>query len=293
MAKLFDRIWRVTAFLQPDKSTFIGANPQFFEKTGDAVEIVAQRVQFSVTKNLGKEPNKCVIKIANLSQHSRSEFEKLPVQVMLHAGYDGVARLMFVGDVTRSWSLREGTEIITTLIVHDGMRAFAHARMNRSYKPPTQVKRVLEDAAKSMGLKLPRDIEQSAALSQPITTGVSMTGPTRDLLTRLLSPYGYHWSVQNGKMQVIRDEDIAPGDEILIDGDTGGLIGFPEKTSPDKPKGKTEIKFQVLLHGDIAPGRRVKLRSEFFDTSVKVTDVTHQGDSHGQEWTTSVTSRPL
>lgn len=289
MATQFPRIWKVTAVFQPQG--FVANNPQFFERTGNGIEIVATRVSFTVKRNLSKTPNQCEIRLYNLSEHTRRELERLPVQVMLHAGHNGVAKMLSRGDLVRSWSEREGTEIVTTLVVRDGMRAFAHARMNRSYKPPISAAKVLSDAAKSMGLTLPPEIERSAELRQALADGISTKGATRDVLTRLLAPYNYHWSVQNGRLLIVRDEDVAPGEELLISKETG-LLGSPKKRAPDKPKAKQEIDFELLVNGDIGPARRVRLRSEFFDVSLKIVEVEHVGDSHGDEFTTKCTGRP-
>lgn len=291
MARKFKRIWKVTAIFQSGAS-FVADNPQFFERTGNAIEITQHRVRFKVKRNLSKNPNQCEIQIHNLSEHTRGEFERLPVQIMLHAGHDGVAKLLSSGDLVRSWSERDGTEIVTTLIVRDGMRAFANARMNRSYKPPILVGRVLADAAKSMGLLLPPSIEQSAELRQALASGISLQGPTRDVLTQLLAPYNYRWSVQNGSLLILRDDDTAPGEMLLIDSDAG-LVGSPKKRAPNKPKAKQEIDFDLFVDGEIGPGRRVQLRSEFFDVPLKVIEVEHAGDSHGEEFTTHATGRPI
>lgn len=306
MTALFDRIVKVTAFLQP--TGFVGDNPQFFERTGTAFEILydkgqGQRIQFEVERNLSSTPNKCKIRISNLSERSRDDFEKLPVNIILAAGHNGIAKLLFTGDLHEFFSERDGTEIVTTLVVKDGLRAYAHARMNRSYKAPITVKRVLEDAAKSMSLRLPPEIEQTVELKQALAAGLSTHGPTRDVLTRLLAPYGYRWSVQNGRLLVIKDESFAPG-EVLVINQSTGLINSPHLTTPEKPPSKTpskskkyhgpEITFQTLLYSDISPGRRVRLESEFFKTDLKVLDVKHRGDTHSKdEFDSDVSARPI
>lgn len=296
----FNRIVKVTAYRQSAGSSFVGSNPQFFDRIGNALEISEDsskpstfRIKFDVTKNLGKEPNKCEIRIFNLSEHDRSDLEKLPLSITLAAGHDGIAKLLFIGDLRRAYAERDGTDIAMVLQVADGSRAFKHARMDRSYKPPIRVSRVLEDCAKSMGLKLPPEVEQSAELKQALATGISTHGPTRDVLSRLLAPYGYHWSIQNGRLLILRDDTVAPGDILLVNSTSGPLINEPKKTTPDKPGGKTEISFDSLLYAEMMPGRLVKLQSEFLDVNVKTTDIKHVGDTYGAEFTTSVTSRPL
>jgi hypothetical protein len=290
MPRLFNRVAKVSVVRRQTIQT--GGEPQFFSREGDAIEITGLRIRFEVSKNLGKEPNKCVVKIHNLAETTRSDLERGIIQVTLHAGHDGVFRLIATGDLRRASSQREGTDIVTTLQVTDGFRAFAHARMSRSYKPPITVGRVLSDAAKSMGLQLPDEVLQSVQLNQKITDGISIHGPTRDTLTKLLAPFGYGWSIQNGKLQILRDEDLRPSELIVIN-QGAGLIGIPERTFPDKAGGKSEVKFDVLLYPEIIPGSKVKLESELIRMSLKVTDVSHSGDTHGGEMKTSVSARPL
>lgn len=288
--KLFGRTWKVTIARQP--TGFIGSNPQYFEQLGNAIEITALRMQFEVKKNLGREPNTCTIKLHNLAPTTRSELEHGALKATLHAGYDNTPRLLFTGDVRRVWSVRDGQNIITNLQVRDGMRAFAHARMDRSYRPPIEVHRVLADMAKSMGLELPPEIEQSAELRQALANGITTRGPTRDVLTRLLAPYGYGWSVQNGRLLILRDGDLKPGEAFLINTDTG-LLGSPERTTPDKPGEPVEIKFDVRLYPELTPGSRTKLESEFLSVTSKIYDLKSVGDSRSGDWKTSVTGRPV
>lgn len=289
MSRLFKHTCRVTVARQP--TGFIAENPQFFESLGNAVEIADLRVEFSVKRTLSKEPNPCEITVYNLSEHTRADIERKPATVTLHAGYDGVARLLFTGDLRDAWSERDGTEWRTYLRVGDGARAYAHARISRSYKPPIQVIKVLEDAAKSMGLDLPPEIERSVELRQALSTGLSVHGPTRDVLTRLLARYGYGWSVQNGALQIVRDGD-ARGQAFLINADTG-LKGNPHRETSDKALQRLEVGFEVALYPELFPAGLVKLESDAFNGTFRMLEVMHKGDTHGDEWASTITARAV
>ncbi len=300
MTRLFGRVCKIVITRRPDG--FIGSNQDYFEQVGNALEImgsqptkgVGMRIRFSITKNLGKEPNKCVVKIDNLSPNERTQIEgaRGPVNVSLYAGYDGVFKLMFTGDMTRGFSERESkTNIVTTMQVGDGMRAFATAHLSRSYKPPIKVRRILEDAAKTMGLKLPVELARATELDQALPNGFSAHAPTRTILTNVLAPYGLGWSVQNGQLQIISELAVREGVEFLVDASAGLLNA--NRTYPEKPGGKSEVKFQSLLYPELIPGARAKLVSEFLNTSMKMTDVKHDGDTAGSDWYTSVSGRPL
>lgn len=292
LAPLIDRTYKLTAIRQP--TGFVGQNPQFFERLDNATIFTnPTAIKYQIKKSLGKEPNTCVIRIYNQSADTRAGLEKLPLRVVLEVGYGGENRLLFTGDVKRAWSEREnGTEVATILHVGDSLRAYSYARMNRSYKPPITMLRVLQDAANSMGVTLPPSVEQDAQLKQAIATGISTHGPTRDVLTKLLARYGYNWSVQNGKLVVLVDEQSRPGQAILVNQSTG-LIGAPQKAEPQSPKKQGEIKFKTLVYPEIEPGKLVQIESEFINATIKVTDVHHDGDLWGDEWDTAVTGRPL
>lgn len=288
--RLFNRVCRVVVVGQPDG--FIGGRPGFFESTGNAVEITALRIQFEVKKNLGKEPNKCTIKISNLAETTRTFLDRKPIRVILHAGYDGVEKLLAVGDMTRCSTRREDrTENVTTIEVSDGMRAYANARMNRSYRKPILARKVLQDAARSLGLELPPEIEQSAELKEALSSGISMHGPTREILTRLLAPYGYGWSIQNGQLLILRTDEVRPGEAHLISRETG-LIGSPELKEPEKPGDQSEVRFSTLLFPELNVGQLAKVQSRFVNLACKMTDVSHKGDTRGDDWSTEVTGRP-
>lgn len=291
MGKLYDRTVRVTLIRRP--AGFIGSNAQFFDVIGNATEIEGERIRFEVSKHLAKEPNKATIKIHNLAAHTRSEIEKGDMAIRLHAGYEGNLRLLFYGDLRRASSARESTDIVTTMSVADGAQAFKHARMNKSYKPPTKLIRVLQDMAKSMDLELPRELVNRPELQQTISTGVSAQGATRDVMTSVLAEFGYGWSIQNGILQILRDEDLRPGEAFLVDADAG-LVNNPERTIPEKQGGKAEVKFDVLLYPELQPGAKVRLASEFINLEMKLTDVTHTGDNDASDkMQTSCVGRPL
>lgn len=293
MPRIFGRVARVTVARRPAISSSV--NPQYFERNPNAIVIDSAsgaRISGSIKKTLNKMPNPAAIKIYNLSESTRTEMEKNVLAVTVHAGFDNVYQLVTTGDCKRCWSYREGTDIITEIRVGDGILAYAGARMTRSYKPPIQAVRVLSDAAKSMGLKLPPEAEQSSELKAALAAGISVHGPTRDILTRQLAPYGLTWSVQNGQLQILADEQTRPGSAILINAEAG-IIGTPERSYPDKPGGKSEVKFEVSLYPAIVPGSLIKLESEFLNIVLKATDVDHDFDTKEGDFKTSVNGKPI
>lgn len=285
--RLFGRVYSLILAQQPQPTSFVGSNPGYFEQLGNAIEITDLRVQFTIKKNLGKEPNSCVVTISNLSKTTRESLRKRPVYAILSAGYDGVVRHLFSGNVTYGQSKRDGTEWETKLQISDGGRAYTYARMARSYRKPVSAYAVLNDAASSMGLKLPPEAEQDPALKQALATGISAHGPSRDILTKLLAPYGKGWSVQNGRLVVLSDDEVLQTAALDID-DQAGIIGEPELSVPHKPSDPSELTLEVQLYPEIQVGSSINLTSESATGLYRVNEVTHSGDNYGDDWKTTV-----
>lgn len=290
--KVFGHVCKIT--LHRQKSTgFVGEHPQFFEEIGNGVEITDLRMKFKIEKTLEAEPNKCEITIVNLTEQSRNEFKTLPVRVRIEAGHDFAPRLMFVGDVRKgSGSTLEGSNWETRLLVGDGSRAFANARVSRSYKAGTSVSTILRDAARSLGLELPKDVAESPGVQVAIATGETIHGWAADELTRLLAPYGYSWSIQGGRLQVLADGVVRSGIVREISEATG-MTGSPKMGTADKTGKPAPLTVTLKLYPEITPGERIQLISKEFKGLYKVKSVKHEGDTGGTVWDTEIEVLPL
>ena len=285
--RLFNRSVEVTLISQPTKGN------DYFNRSGNAVLITDLRVQFEIKKNPGSTPNSCTLTITNLSKETRGRLERKPVYAILRAGHDGVLHPLFAGHVTYAKSEIKSPNWETKIQIADGGRAYSHSRLNRSYAPPVQLQRVLSDAAQSMGLTLPSDLEHLEDLKQSLPGGVSASGPTRDLLTKTLAPFGYSWSIQDGRLQILKTGLPNAKSAWLIDV-SAGMIGSPEGSVPHKPGGVSELTVETLLFPEITPGDTIQVQSRAYQGGFfHVNDITHSGDTHGADWKTSIKSTPL
>lgn len=282
--RFFDRCARLT-LSRAMKGTFGDPNT-------NGLEIEDLRIQFQITKALSSTPNTCEVSVTNLREDTRNAINHKPLWVKLDAGHDGVYRNIFVGDLRYGQSRREGTEIITTLQLADGDRAYRAARLTKAYKTGTSVYTVLKDAARSMGLVVPPDLEVTAELKQQAAGGERLNGRTRDELTRLLAPYGYHWSMQDGKLVVVKDRTTAPNQALLIN-QAAGMIGSPELGSPDKQGNAPSWTIKTLLYPEAIPGRLLRVETRDVTGDFKAVKVTHKGDTHGADWTTEIEAKHL
>lgn len=264
----------------------------FFRTEPNAVVVSDLRVAFSIVKSLSEEPNTLDLTITNLSERTRAEIQKLPLHVRLEAGYDGSPKRIFVGDARFAESVREGVDWNTKIQVGDGERAYRHARVNRSFRAGARGIDVVNEVARAMGAKVPTIARQAAELLSQYAAGVSLQGLASRELTRVLAPRGMSFSIQDGTLQILRGSD-ARAEEALVISQDAGMVGSPEYGSPPEEGKSPLLHVKTLLYPEIVPGSRVRVESVSIKGVFRVEKVAHEGDTHGEEWTTTVEAKPL
>jgi hypothetical protein len=284
--RLFDRCARVIVHRQD--------TTDLTERRDNWLSITDLRMAFEVKKSVDKEPNTATLTINNCNARTRADLQQQPLTVQIEAGYAGVYRSLFLGNLRYGTSAVEGPQWETKLELVDGGRGYTRGRISRSYNSGTELRTVLRDAAKSMGLAIPQELLSAPDLSAQIAAGVSVTGVSRDTLTKLLAPLNYNWSIQDGKLQVLRADQTR--DEVWLINEENGLIGSPEYSAPEKKskknKGRT-LTFSTLLFPELTPGSKVKVESRAVNGLHKIKSIQHTGDTHGSDWTTEVEATPL
>lgn len=277
MPRLFNRQVSVTLARPTDVSNF-------FALQSNAVVVENLRVKFSIEKQLGKEPNTCAVTIFNLAEGTRAEVIQKPLHVRVDAGYeDGGPARLFAGDLIWSESIKDGPTWKTEMQIGDGARAYKHARASRSFKAGTSVGTVISDLAKTMNLKVPTNVADAKEFAKQFTTGVSIEGPSRLELDRMVKISGMGYSFQDGTLQILRDGDFNFVEAIPVSQDTG-MIGSPEFGAPEDHKSKPVLTVKMLLEPRIKPGKAIQLKARDIKGLFGVQRVTHTGDTRGREW---------
>ncbi len=294
--QFYKRVWRVVAY-QAKGFTPNDDNPthfDFFERQPNTIEIDAMRVQFDIKKGVEKQPNSCELTITNLNKGTRLSLSKNPLIVWLEAGWEdnGGAKFLFGGDLRYGYSKQDGPDWSTVLQLADGGRAYQQARLSRSYKAGTATLTALRDAAKAMGLTLPRNVEADPALRRGFENGASLHGDAQSQMTKLLNPYGYSWSIQSGRLVILKDEEVDTNRALIISADTG-MIGSPEFGQPEKKKKTPQLKIKTLLYPQVNPGTMLSVQAKEIRGIFRVEKVNHKGDSHGDDWTTEIDARAV
>jgi len=267
VSQQFDRRWRVQA--------------------GDVV-IEDLRVAFKVERNLKAEPNKLELSIYNLSANTRQQIAKIDgkVTVRIEAGYKDSIGLIFVGDARRVYTVIEGPNIALKIEGGDGEKALGSARFSESFGPGTKITDVLTKMADAFGLKSEKAKERIRKGDlrggvQEYVQSFNFSGVLRDEFDRQMKSAGLTWSVQNGELQILSDDETTQQEALRFSSDSG-LIGSP--TLADKGV----VRFQCLMQSALSPGRKVVLDSKSIKETLKITKLTFRGDSHGTDWLVDV-----
>lgn len=279
MANLFGR----TARLQISSTV-----PAIGASVTNWIEVTGLRMSFTVKRTLKPDANSASVEVFNLSATSRAGIKRKGVRVILEAGYADVGlETVIQGDCRLASHEQSGTEWVTRFELLDGGRVLRYGRASTSYAPGTPLSKAVGDLAGKLGLSGGQLAKQLPALSAKTINGIVAHGSVPETLDKLLKPQGYSWSIQDGKLQVLKGDSDHTELIPLISTDSG-LIGSPKLLTPDKNEGRSLLSFTSLLNARIRPGCLVSVQSKQFSGQFRVETVTHKGDTHGTDWTSEV-----
>ena len=270
-----------------------------------AILVSGLRVQFKIEKKAHKIPAKADISVWNLSRHTRAAMTALPVPLILQAGYGARLQQLFNGDVAQSGIsvVRNGPDFLTTFKVGDGLRCF---QTERCQIPVPQNANIKDVATQLLGML--KGVDAKKAIAQITSGEIAMDGPFQQLvggsavsgmsieeIDRILKPTGKKVVITDGVVEImpLGDSPLTaaefPQDLIPDLEPTTGLIGSPEAVK-DK-----FTKLRCLLRPEIKPGRkfRVVWSKHPEGLFLRAENVTHTGDTRGQEWYTDVEAKAL
>lgn len=238
-------------------------------------------IDFNVAKTIVKSPNTGIFHLYNLNEDSSQRFAKKST-VTLNAGYVDTCQQLFVGDIKYVDHSKQGTTKVTTVECGDGANKYQSSIMNMSYRSGTNMKKMLIDAINKLGVKVGNSVQkilgpEAAAKFKTTTAGVVNQGRVSDIIDKLCNLTGLTWSIQDGELQVLEEDEVSKEKPILIS-QFSGLIGSP------KINEKGVVKFRSQLQGGLKPGRMVQIMSHAITGYFKLIAVNHVGHTWGPDW---------
>lgn len=231
-------------------------------------------VEFDVKRDTLGSVNTSSIRIYNLSEKNRSLLRKdvtnygQIVRIEFLAGYGNNLSVVFNGNVSQGWSVREGNNFITQLESFDGGYAANNAYSTKTLVSGTPNQSVVSsfmDDLTNFGVK------RGAVGNFPgtISRGNSHSGSTFNILSDLTNA-GFF--VDNGKSYCLQSDEYIDGDILLINAQSG-LLGTPIREN-------INIRFDILFEPKIQVAHAIKLESgtaSNFNGIYKVVGVSHRG----------------
>lgn len=271
---------------------------------GQALDLSAFRIKFSVKRSNADTPNVADIRVYNLTPQTELQIQQQFTRVVLQAGYEGNYGVIFAGTIKQTIIGRESaTDTFIEIIAGDGDLAYNFAVVSttlaKGSTPQSQV-----NAA--VGAMAPMGTTAGGNTVVPATTllprGKVMYGNARTYLRNVAKTTGTDWSIQNEKVVFVPTNSYLPGQAVVINSKTG-MIGTPQQTLQG-------VNVKTLLNPNIQIATRIQLNNASIqklainlsvpgsaaaipaplttDGVYFVLVVDHTGDTRGVEWYSSL-----
>jgi hypothetical protein len=224
---------------------------------GQALDLSAFRIKFSIQNADVESPNTCSIRVYNLSPATVRQIRGEYGSVILNAGYEnGNYGIVFQGTIMQFKIGRENaTDSFLDIYSSDGDIGYNQGLVNTSLAKgatPGQVAQKITDAMPGLG----SDFGSLTITKQnvPNIRGTVLMGMARARLRNLATSLDSGWSIQDGKVVITSNTGYRDGEAVVINSGTG-MIGTPEQTD-------SGIKVVCLLNSKIRIGGRVKLNND-------------------------------
>lgn len=271
------------------------------DNTGQGLELGDLRIVFATRKGDAETPNSAEIRIYNLSAETCQRMRREFTRIVLQAGYRGNCGLIFDGSIRQARLGRDnGTDSWLDIVAADGDRAYNFATVNTTLaagSTPADRVRVCQDALATKGTGTGHVADLGGAT---LPRGKVMYGMARTHLRETADSTASTWSIQDGKLQLIKKAGYLPGEAVVLTHETG-LVGTPEQTNDG-------ITVRCLINPALRVGGRIRLDNRSIlaartdlraaatcpprldqDGFYRILKVEFSGDTRGNDWYASMT----
>lgn len=216
-------------------------------------------ISFEVNRSRSSEPNEATIEIYNLAENTRRQFDQEYKRVLLKAGYIQFSDVVFAGEIRKVEHIPDDNGILTRIEAADGVVAWTQAYINQSSSAGQPVETIIRQIVGQMpNVQLGRVIgfENATPFRRPFV----MNGLARDALDTICRTYNARWTIQNGIVDVVRNDRAATtSSAVVLKPDTGLLsVETTEKgvtvlcllNPAFKPNGVVQVVSPRINNGD-------------------------------------------
>lgn len=217
--------------------------------------------EFDIERSINSSQNTAVLRIYNLSKIHRNQIRfnanntGTPRSVILKAGYGDVLSLMHYGQIQEAHSYREGVNFITEITSNDAGHAYATADFSQTI-PASNVNPVLKTSVLSTLIANLPLVSQGAIGNYygKYYRPYSFSGSTID---HLRQESGNGFFIDNGKANILRDNEYIISNTIPLINAASGLLGTPQLQL-------NILTFDMLLEPSLILGQLIQLQSQTF-----------------------------
>jgi hypothetical protein len=232
-------------------------------------------IEFDVTRNTLSSANVCQIRIYNLSLANRNAIRHnatdygIPYQsIVLRAGYGNNLPVIFSGNISQAWSVREGVNFITQIECYDAGFAYVNGTTNISFPAGTPTQAIIASLAGSLPYT---DVGSIGNYVGYTGRGSTYSGNTMSILSDLT---GGGVFIDNGSVNCLGTNEYidAPGGVTVINS-SSGLLATPVLEN-------TIVRFDIIFEPTLHTGQSVLLESltdNTFSGLYKIIGVKHRG----------------
>jgi hypothetical protein len=268
---------------------------------GSGNDFAQFKLTFTVKRTNRENPNSAIVKIYNLATNEYARFGTEYNTLTIIAGYQSNAGVIFTGNIKRAAIGYENSiDSYIEIACGDGDAAYVKSVIRTTIAAgSTQDDHIaaMTNAMKDHGVT--SGVVSKSIPKAKLARGKTFFGLPKDYLRKIASALDADWSIQDGKLHMLKRDETLPVAAILIDGNSG-LVGSPEQS-------KEGIKFRCLLNPTLKINGVVQLRPETISSSAKekmknlisvdgyykIVDIEHVGDTRGNDWYCNVISRPI
>lgn len=260
-----------------------------------AVEFL--RMTFKVERSIKKDPNTCEVSIWNVAPETLARMQERHATVLLSAGHAGHLGQLFKGNARSVLPVKDKTGWVAKVECGDGGTAYSYGRTNQAFAPGTKIVDALGGVAKSASIGIGNAYQafQKGGLQAGFDSfvhGFTSSGDAQSDIDAICRTAGFTWSIQDGELQILTTERDTTGEAEVLSVDTG-LVGSPEMGSHTRKHGPALLKVKALLRPQVRPGGVVQVDSRAIHGQFRAEKVTHEGDTWGGDWFTTIEARAL
>lgn len=272
-------------------------------KKGNGLLVDQLKIEFTVTKTIGSSPNPALIKIYNLNPSNEALIQNEYTDIILNVGYKNNVRILFSGNIKHVFKYKAKTDYITEIEAADGDYDYRNSILNETLAAGTTRDHIIQKAVSSFT----GGTTKGFVKIDPYTNlrGVCLTGNTRTVLNNLAKDAGANWSIQDGKLTIVKTSGTLPNTAIVIN-EQSGMLDAPEIND----KGisvRTLLNPQLAVNGVIQLNnndiriqeRRINILSSKANKTAakqllpvrldpdglyKIIRIRHHGTNRGKEW---------